>query len=354
MLQREISCRAFLHAFKAQFLFFPTENEYHTCREHAKTTEQIPSQRGSCLQHISSLEHPGMPGEDQGPVVSKVPHTQNTNWIFSSSSMQNHLLIADVYPPHLLGENHRVGFAGKEDENTRLLECFPRELLSVQPRMKLQGGHQNLLTYFFLQSNVKMQQLFPRGRQCCEHGWIFIPHWILPRPQSPTEREEYEFTHIGQCTSGVTKFPGKLSNKFCARYLLEEENINFKNLSKIFYLFIPAFIRKITFFWPISLRWAQICSKEWIAMTSLCLMMLFLHGFGAGRGNHTALGTGLATRSTCSPQNTFYIVKAQSQNSFQILLEFQVCKFISLLPLNSHSLCLGFWLIKKTVRLLFF
>lgn len=67
-----------------------------------------------------------------------------------------------------------------------------------------------------------------------------------------------------------------------------------------------------------------------------------LHGFGAGRGNHTAPGTGLATRSPCSPQNTFYIVKAQSQNSFQILLEFQVCKFISLLPLNSHSLCLGF------------
>lgn len=89
--------------------------------------------------------------------------------------MQNHLLIADVYPPHLLREKHRVGFAGK-DENTRLLECFPRELLSVQPRMKLQGGHQNLLTYFFLQSNVKMQQLFPHRRQCCEHGWIFIPH----------------------------------------------------------------------------------------------------------------------------------------------------------------------------------
>lgn len=49
----------------------------------------------------------------RGHVVSNVPHTQNVNWIFSSSSMQNHLLIADVYPPHLLREKQWVGFAGR-------------------------------------------------------------------------------------------------------------------------------------------------------------------------------------------------------------------------------------------------
>lgn len=41
------------------------------------------------------------------------------------------------------------------------------------------------------------------------------------------EGEEYEFTQVGQCISGVTKFPGKLNNKFCTCYLFEEENVNF-------------------------------------------------------------------------------------------------------------------------------
>lgn len=157
--------------------------------------------------------------------------------------MQDHLLIADIYPPHLLRGEQQVGFAGKEDENSRLLECFPRELLSVQPGMKLQGGHQNLLTYFFLQSNVKMQQLFPRGRQCCEHGWIFIPQLNLAKTTISHGRGRV-WTHSAQCISGATE----LSNKFCACYLLAEEKINFKNLSEIFYLVYSCFHQKDHFF----------------------------------------------------------------------------------------------------------
>lgn len=53
VLQRGISCTASLHALNELFLFFPTENVYQTWREHAKTTDQIHSQTGSCLQHIS-------------------------------------------------------------------------------------------------------------------------------------------------------------------------------------------------------------------------------------------------------------------------------------------------------------
>lgn len=53
ILQRDISCTALLCVFKAPFLFFPTENVYQTCREHARTTDQIHSQTGPCLQHVS-------------------------------------------------------------------------------------------------------------------------------------------------------------------------------------------------------------------------------------------------------------------------------------------------------------
>lgn len=157
--------------------------------------------------------------------------------------MQDHLLIADIYPSHLLRGEQQVGFAGKEDENSRLLECFPRELLSVQPGMKLQGGHQNLLTYFFLQSNVKMQQLFPHGRQCCEHGWIFIPQLNIAKTTISHGRGRV-WTHSAQCISGATE----LSNKFCACYLLVEEKINFKNFSEIFYLVYSCFHQKDHFF----------------------------------------------------------------------------------------------------------
>lgn len=175
--------------------------------------------------------------------------------------MQDHLLIADIHPPHLLRGEQQVGFSGKEDENTRLLECFPRELLSVQPGMKPQGGHQKLLTYFFLQSNVKMQHLSPHGKQCCEHGWIFVPQLNLAKTTISHGRGRV-WTHSGQYISGVTKLPAKLSNKFCACYLREEEKINFKNLSKRFYLIYSCFHQKDHFFLAYFFKVSTIWSKE--------------------------------------------------------------------------------------------
>lgn len=116
-----------------------------------------------------------MSSEDYGSVISKAARTRNANQVFLSSSMPDQLLIAEVYPPHLLTEGQQAAFAGREDCKHQTAGVLSRELLSAQPGVKLQGGHQNLLTYFSLQSDIKMQQLFPRGSQCCEHGWIFAP-----------------------------------------------------------------------------------------------------------------------------------------------------------------------------------
>lgn len=110
--------------------------------------------------------------------------------------MQDHLLIADIHPPHLLRGEQQVGFSGKEDENTRLLECFPRELLSVQPGMKPQGGHQKLLTYFFSSQMLKCSTCLPMESSAVNMGGFSFHSWILPRPQSPMEGEEYEPTQV--------------------------------------------------------------------------------------------------------------------------------------------------------------
>lgn len=119
-------------------------------------------------------------------------------------------------------------------------------------------------------------------------------------------RGEYEFTQIDQCISG------KLSSKFCACYLFEEENVNFKNLSKRFYLFIPAFIKKFTFFLTYFFKVSTNLTKRTDCNDLTVSDDAVLHGFGAGRGNHTAPVTVLATRSPCSSQDTFYIIEAQS------------------------------------------
>lgn len=175
--------------------------------------------------------------------------------------MQDHLLIADIHPPHLLRGEQQVGFSGKEDENTRLLECFPRELLSVQPGMKPQGGHQKLLTYFFLQSNVKMQHLSPHGKQCCEHGWIFIPQLNLAKTTISHGRGRV-WTHSGQYISGVTKLPAKLSNKFCACYLCEEEKNKLqkpvkKILPDLFLLSSKRSFFFLAYFFKVSTIWSK-------------------------------------------------------------------------------------------------
>jgi len=88
---------------------------YQTCVEHASITDQIHSKTESCLKHISCfVALRDVKRRLQTSCFIGTPYLKCESNLLELS-MQDQLLIAEVYPPHLLTEEQQAGFAGRED-----------------------------------------------------------------------------------------------------------------------------------------------------------------------------------------------------------------------------------------------
>lgn len=134
-----------------------------------------------------------------------------------------------------------------------------------------------------------MQQLLPHGRQCCENmaGFSF---------------------HIESWRGHNLPQKGKSVNSL--RQVSVAQELPSLQASWITISVHILYLKRKT--WTL-----KTCQKDFTYLFLLYDLAVsddaILHGFGAGTGNHTAPVTGLATSSSCSSQDTFYIVKAQSR-----------------------------------------